>query len=153
MDMKERIEQIMEREQMVASTFAESIGIQRSTLAHILSGRNNPSLDVIMKIHQHFKYINLEWLIYGTGPMTDQNEQSNDPYLHFDSSSEPNAHGLTLDLNSSEEDEKDSEANNMNKSQTHEIERIKYIEKPQRKITEIRIFYDDNTFENFKPEK
>ena len=48
--MKERIQKIMQRESMTAGMFAEKIGISPASLSHILSGRNNPSLDVMMKI-------------------------------------------------------------------------------------------------------
>ena len=65
MEIKDRIKMIMEKENMASGAFAESIGIQQSTLSHILNGRNNPSLDVIMKVHQKYNYVNLEWLLYG----------------------------------------------------------------------------------------
>ena len=47
--MIERITQIMEREGLTPSKFAEAIGIQRSAMSHILNGRNNVSLDVLIK--------------------------------------------------------------------------------------------------------
>ena len=50
MDEKERIEKIMLKEEMNSAIFAAEIGIQGSTLSHILNGRNNPSLDVLKKI-------------------------------------------------------------------------------------------------------
>ena len=50
MNMRDRILKIMEREGLTPSKFAESIGIQRSAMSHIISGRNNPSLDVLLKI-------------------------------------------------------------------------------------------------------
>jgi transcriptional regulator with XRE-family HTH domain len=49
MNMRDRILKIMEREGLTPSKFAESIGIQRSAMSHIISGRNNPSLDVLLK--------------------------------------------------------------------------------------------------------
>ena len=57
MEIKDRIKMIMEKENMASGAFAESIGIQQSTLSHILNGRNNPSLDVIMKVHQKYNYV------------------------------------------------------------------------------------------------
>ena len=48
-----RITQIMEREGLTPSKFAEAIGIQRSAMSHILNGRNNVSLDVLIKILVH----------------------------------------------------------------------------------------------------
>ena len=49
-----RITQIMEREGLTSSKFAEAIGIQRSAMSHILNGRNNVSLDVLIKILSKF---------------------------------------------------------------------------------------------------
>ncbi|KAA6337169.1 hypothetical protein EZS27_014732 [termite gut metagenome] len=69
MDIKDRIKIIMDKENILSGAFAETIGVQQSTLSHILNGRNNPSLDVVMKIHQKYNYINIEWLLYGTGDM------------------------------------------------------------------------------------
>ena len=45
--MKDRILKVMEREEMTPARFSEAIGIQRSAMSHIVSGRNNPSLDVL----------------------------------------------------------------------------------------------------------
>ena len=65
--MKDRIAQIMQKEEMTAGQFAEKIGISPSSLSHILSGRNNPSLEVVTKIHKACNYVNLFWLLYGDG--------------------------------------------------------------------------------------
>ena len=61
----ERIGGIIEDNNLSASAFASAIGVQRSSISHILSGRNNPSLDLLLKIHKTFKDISLEWLILG----------------------------------------------------------------------------------------
>jgi transcriptional regulator with XRE-family HTH domain len=50
-----------------ASSFAEKIGVQRSSISHILSGRNKPSLDFVMKILSHYTEVELYWLINGKG--------------------------------------------------------------------------------------
>ena len=65
--MRERIKEIMEREGMGQSQFADYIGVNRPTLSHILAGRNNPSMEVVMKIHQKFQKISLLWLLDGIG--------------------------------------------------------------------------------------
>ena len=76
--MKERIAQIIQKEDMTAAQFAEKIGISPSSLSHILSGRNNPSLEVVMKIHKACDYISLDWLLYGEGQMeTDGDSRPN----------------------------------------------------------------------------
>ena len=78
---KERIEHIMAKENMNATQFAAEIGIQTSTLSHILNGRNNPSLDVLKRILNRFRTINPDWLILGTGQMYRQISQSQQPVL------------------------------------------------------------------------
>ncbi|MFD2823612.1 helix-turn-helix domain-containing protein [Lacinutrix iliipiscaria] len=50
-----------------ASSFAEKIGVQRSTISHILSGRNKPSLDFVMKVLSYFPEVELYWLMNGKG--------------------------------------------------------------------------------------
>ena len=65
----ERIGKIIKENNLSASSFAKMIGVQRSSISHILSGRNNPSLDLLLKIHNAFNYISLEWLILGDNSM------------------------------------------------------------------------------------
>ena len=86
MEIKDRIRMIMEREKVPPRVFAETIGVQQSTLSHILNGRNKPSLEVVMKVHQKYDYVNLEWLLYGKGEMMVSEEgtsfsSSNHDYL------------------------------------------------------------------------
>ncbi len=59
----------MEAKKLSPTQFAAAINIQRSTLSHILSGRNNPSLDFIIKVVETFPDINLDWLARGVGEM------------------------------------------------------------------------------------
>lgn len=67
--MVDRIKLIMEYVQMLPAAFAETIGIGRSNLTHIFSGRNQPSLDLVKKILKAFPEIHPEWLILGMGNM------------------------------------------------------------------------------------
>ena len=60
-----RLLKILESKNLSASQFAEKIGVQRSSVSHILSGRNKPSLDFIIKIITVFSDISLDWLIKG----------------------------------------------------------------------------------------
>ncbi len=54
---------------MNASRFAETIGVQRSSISHIISGRNKPSLDLINKILEGFPKVSTDWLLLGKGDM------------------------------------------------------------------------------------
>ena len=62
-----RLEKILLHYSLSASAFAEKIGAQRSSISHLLSGRNKPSLDFVMKILTSFPEINLYWLLNGKG--------------------------------------------------------------------------------------
>ena len=91
--MKERIEKIMEVEQLSASKFADAIGVQRSSISHIISGRNKPSLELVNKILQQYQHINADWLLLGKGEMIasdiDQNRAKQNGYK-FQSDSQNN---------------------------------------------------------------
>ena len=139
MEIKDRIRMIMEREKVPPRVFAETIGVQQSTLSHILNDRNKPSLEVVMKVHQTYSYVNLEWLLYGKGEMIASVEDAS-----IVSSKEPfnPENRKEMPLRSTENAPKEIVK-----------QEIRYIEKPARKITEIRIFFDDNTYETFRPEK
>jgi len=65
--MKSRIKDIINDEGLNSAQFAGEIGIAPSSLHHIISGRNNPSLDVIQKILQRYPQLNADWLINGKG--------------------------------------------------------------------------------------
>ena len=65
--MNERIIKILENEGLTAAKFADRIGVQRSSISHIISGRNKPSFDFIAKTIESFPEINAEWLINGKG--------------------------------------------------------------------------------------
>lgn len=67
--MVDRILLVLKIKNLTPSKFADEIGIQRSSMSHIMSGRNLPSLDLIMKILTKHPDINSEWLIQGIGPM------------------------------------------------------------------------------------
>ena len=65
--MKIRIKELINDESLNSAQFANEVGIAASSLHHIISGRNNPSLDVIQKILQRYPQVNAEWLINGKG--------------------------------------------------------------------------------------
>ena len=67
--MNSRIQLILKTKNISASKFADEIGVQRSSISHILSGRNNPSLDFIQKILKRFPDINSDWILTGKGSM------------------------------------------------------------------------------------
>ena len=70
MELNNRIQKIIQYSMLTASEFADEIGVQRSNISHIISGRNKPSLDFIIKIKDRFPEIQWEWIIEGKGEMT-----------------------------------------------------------------------------------
>jgi len=67
--MKARIAELIEHLGFSQAQFADQIGVKRSIINHIFTGRNNPSLEVVMKILATYKQLSPDWLIYGEGPM------------------------------------------------------------------------------------
>lgn len=62
-----RLENLLEYYSLSASAFADKLGVQRSSLSHLLSGRNKPSLDFVMKVIENFPEVDLYWLLNGKG--------------------------------------------------------------------------------------
>ncbi len=67
--MKERIIEFLRKENKTSAQFAEEIGVQPSGISHILSGRNKPSLDFVIKMLEKYSFISTNWLLFGKGSM------------------------------------------------------------------------------------
>lgn len=65
--MRERLMKLMQLLNLTPTQFANSIGVQRATFQHILTGRNEPSLKIVMAVHNSFPQVDIEWLLNGTG--------------------------------------------------------------------------------------
>lgn len=76
-----RLQTLLEYYDMSATAFAEEIGVQRSSISHLLSGRNKPCLDFVLKVVQRFPQVNLYWLLNGKGsfPGKEQKEPTPPP--------------------------------------------------------------------------
>lgn len=61
----ERLKKIMENNELSSSQMADRIGVQRSAISHVLSGRNKPSLDFVIKVLESFPNVSSEWLLRG----------------------------------------------------------------------------------------
>lgn len=142
---------IMDREKLTAGAFAESIGVAQATISHILGPRNKyPSTEVILRLHQRYNDINLEWLLTGDGNM------SNDPSIESGTFDYPlfaeNAENASDGPSETENRKEIALETAQNAPKEIVKQEIIYKERPPRRITEIRIFFDDNTYETFKPE-
>jgi transcriptional regulator with XRE-family HTH domain len=79
--MKERLLQLLNYLGLTATRFADEIGVQRSGISHILSGRNQPSYDFLVKTLHKFPEIDIEWLITGHGEIIKQSTGTNNSYV------------------------------------------------------------------------
>ena len=62
-----RLQKILDFYGVTATLFSEKIAFNRSTISHLLSGRNKPSLEFVMKVLQTYPEVDLYWLLYGKG--------------------------------------------------------------------------------------
>ena len=82
----DRVKKIISANGLTSSSFADKIGVPRSSISHVLSGRNNPSLDLIIKILQSFDGISANYLLSGDvltpiQPITDKDQEYNNMTL------------------------------------------------------------------------
>jgi transcriptional regulator with XRE-family HTH domain len=150
--MKDRILKFITHEGLSATKFADEIGVQRSGVSHILSGRNNPGFDFIQKILSRYRNLSAEWLIMGTGSMykssgqadlfsIPENPVSKTPILPKETPLESIKSPIIADILSS------PEGDIQNKPTT--AQEIPF----SRDVEKIVIFYSDKTFEEYKPSK
>ena len=136
--MKDRIYQLMKYQGMSQKEFAATLCIAEGTLSGIFTGRTRPTNNIVNAIHECFPHISVNWLMFGEGEMLLDGTSSQT----LDSTSGQPDHLVPGAAPSAEVNSTPSTV-----SQIQEV--VKYIDKPQRKITEIRVFYDDGTFETF----
>lgn len=134
-EIKDRILKILNTENISSAKFADMIGVQRSNISHILSGRNNPGLDFLQKVLVKFPAINPEWLLIGKGEIFKQKLQTE---ITFEKTTQPI---------SKQENKNYIETIIPQEMQTNQIIR------KQKTIKQVMVFYDDNTYEVLKPEK
>ena len=146
----DRLKLILERVNLTPGNFADKIGVAPATISHILSGRNKyPSAEVMLRLHETYPDIDLNWLLTGEGTLV-----KDDPDSMFTGSlfgiNAINPAQRTTESENRKENALESAKNDDNVVVKQEII---YKEKPARNIAEIRIFYDDGTYETFTPNK
>lgn len=168
MNERDRIELLMKCYELSPSQFADRTGIQRASVSHILSGRNKPSLEVMLKIYESFPGIDMKWLMTGVGeePVAAGMRQAvvNEGLFSDESlvshvteqpvvQPRPEAVGVLMrqeQLSKPPQQPKSAPARQSRKT----IQQRTVAELPlQRRIKEVRIFYSDGTYETLVPEK
>ena len=140
-----RIKIILDYYALSASKFADTIQVQRSSISHLLSGRNKPSLDFILKIVNQYDTVSLDWLLLGKGNFPYDTEQiSNTPTPPQEANLfnqqetvqvAPKATALATENNDSNTETRQLDAINTDDTKT---------------IEQIVIFYRDGSFKNYR---
>ncbi len=177
--MEERVKEILTQERLTPARFAELVGVQRSSVSHIISGRNKPSLDFLQKILSTLGHISPDWLISGIGPYkrsdamlkrTETHESAQKTVSHNGKIAFPIAKPSAEDEQPAEYGKKVSSENHSESKSTGEEDSSKEsdtklqppVETPsnvaisekmteQKKIIKTLLFYDDQSFEVFYP--
>lgn len=142
--MNRRLQQFLELEQLKPAQFADIMGIQRSNVSHILSGRNKPGFDFIQKFLLKFPSVNPDWLLLGRGkPLREQNTSTDlfSPSIELDLDSGP-SYAPVPETESTRDMIEDGD------------EPMSAPVRPQpRDVRRITLFYSDGTFQEFYPPK
>lgn len=147
--MKDRILSFLQKENKSYAQFAEEIGVQPSGISHILSGRNNPSLDFVLKMLQKYQSLSAEWLLFGTGNMYKSISQ---PTL-FDSVFKDDKHDNSGPSPVSTIREQEQADNAQPESKTEQrLPEAAFRKSGSKKIISVVFLYDDKTFAEFFPE-
>lgn len=132
MELTDRIRTIMKMNNMNAAAFADRIGVQRANMSHVLTGRNKPSLDFIERILTSFPKVNAGWLITGKVVIDENQENAKQNELK----------APTTLL---------SEATISCLNQGENASGLKDKASSSRKIVKIITFYEDFTFDEYRP--
>lgn len=135
--MIERLKTILNYYNLSASAFADKIDIPRSSISHLLSGRNKPSLDFVLKLVANFKEVDLQWFLYGTGSFPKKEE------VIVKTTSTSSALSLFTEDKSNEIEEIKEK-----KEIPKEIITKKEV-KQSKSIEKIVVFYSDGTFKDY----
>ena len=133
----QRLKEIIEAKGLTAIEFSEQVGIQRSSLSHLFSGRNKPSIDLLMKIKRQFPDTDLEWLISGES----RKNKSENAAIRNESAFR-NENIPVTNVNNTE-----LITDNQNISPIDEENTSKNVK--NRKSIKVIIFYDDGSFGEF----
>lgn len=176
--MKDRIKQIMEAQHMTQQVFAEFIGTTPATLSGIFNDRTRPTINIVEAIKKKIPAINTDWLLFGNGTMfrptegsdlaakptgvgnagaadgtpTRQREGSlfdQSQMLDFDGA----AAGGGQPMSGQPATPYNTHARAGYAEPMRDVEPRVVVERQQRRVTEIRVYYDDQTWESFVPSK
>lgn len=145
--MKNRINTVIHAEGHTPSSFADAIGVSRSSMNHILNGRNNPSLEVTSKILSTFTHINSDWLIFGKEPMYRNQTNYFQPDLFHQAVIKTSG-----DTDASEKAQENELTSPEIESKRPTVSELNVMETVSKKISKIIILYTDKTYDTLSVE-
>ena len=155
-DFVKRLETIFDYYGLTASSFADKINVQRSSISHLLSGRNKPSLDFILKVIESFPEVELLWLLNGKGnfPKGENSIFEKDdiaPIQKTENEDEINSSDLFSNNVTESENEKNRVFENISKnfSNTEVFNNPINSLNDNSDIEQIVVFYKDGTFKTY----
>lgn len=156
-DFVKRLESIFDYYGLTASSFADKINVQRSSISHLLSGRNKPSLDFILKVIENFPEVELLWLLNGKGNFPKENSFTQQvvnttPISSIDEKDQIYSPDLFSTDKPPIENEKNRvfENNSKNFSNTEVFNTVNNSLNYNSEIEQIVIFYKDGTFKTYQ---
>lgn len=147
--MVERILELLKLTGMNPSRFADEIGVQRSAMSHLVSGRNNPSLEFVLKVIKRFPEVNTDWLITGSGPMVRNGMDAPPAFQDTNLSAEPELFS-EQPIEVPAKEEPDAIYEKPTRPQPVKAKRTAGKGKEAEKVI---IVYNDNTFRELLPEQ
>ncbi len=151
---KERIQRIITTKGLSPSKFADVIGVQRSGISHILSGRNKPGLELLNKILINFPDISGDWLITGEGePFKSRKKIPEQQSQLFPSDNTEKRVGLVNETNINREENPPVYQKQDNRKEETTVQQSRLPVDSNQSIEKIVIFYTDRTFREYSPGK
>ncbi|MBO6082257.1 MAG: helix-turn-helix domain-containing protein [Bacteroidales bacterium] len=145
--MNRRLEQFLAAENISQSEFADTIGVARASVSHILAGRNKPSYDFITGMMAHYPRLNTEWLLAGKGKMYKDPLAIRPEPVEEPAEQEPDLFSVTPQEEPIAVPQAAIPANTPASEGNPPQPQLSQPTDTQRKITKIIVFYDDNTFQ------
>lgn len=146
-DFSKRMQKIMDRNDLNASSFAERINVGRSSISHILSGRNKPSLDFVIHTVKEFPEVDFDWLLNGKGTYPKSEVPLTPPTQHSPPAAAPEK--KTMEPSRNEPVQKASP--NLFSTSEHQQNIPTTQIKKGKNIQKVILLYDDGSFEYFIP--
>jgi transcriptional regulator with XRE-family HTH domain len=145
--MKDRLLEFLKNENKSSAQFAEEIGVQASGISHILSGRNNPSLDFVLKMLEKYQYLSTDWLLFGKGSMYKENRMQN--LFDYDLADNKESNEMK---SKNEVPKVNIDYEDVMKNKTMKVSAVS-SDKITSDVVKIVWFYENNSFEEFFPRR